>query len=150
MEKYQEKINATQLKALDPICLKLHPMQTHRGPTPPACEAAWALAAPVSLFQSSSSSPCALIRDPRSHSGTTLRHFQLLPFPFWRVFLNRQLEHDPNRRTDAIRQKTERVRGRRGQKQRREEGAERFYCHVSLGDKRQVGERDWTAQSTHS
>ena len=47
-----------------------------------ACEAALALAAPVSLFQSSSSSPCALIRDPSSHSGAALRDFQRLPFPF--------------------------------------------------------------------
>lgn len=120
--------------------VKPHPIQTHRGASPPACAAALASAALVSLFQSSSSSPCALIRDPSSHSGTTLRHFQLLPFPFCREFLNWQLEHDPNRRTDAIRQKKERVRGRQGQKQRRKEDAECFYGHVSLGDKRQVTE----------
>lgn len=122
---------------------------TYSGQTPPACEAASALAAPVSLFQTSSSSPCALIRDPSSHSGTTLRHFQLLPFPFRREFLNWQLEHDPNRRTDAIRQKKERVKGRRGPKRTREEEAECFYCHVSLGDRRRMREEVWTAQSTH-
>lgn len=118
----------------DPTNIKVHYIETHtqRGPTPPACEAALAWAAPFSLFQSSSSSPCALIRDPSSHSGTALRHFQLLPFPFGREFLNWQLEHDPNRRTDAIRWTKERVRGRQGQKHRREEEAARFYTLMFL------------------
>lgn len=106
---------------------------THGTPTPPACEAALALDAPSSLFHSSFSSPCALIRDPTSHSGTTLRHFQLLPFPFRRELLNWQLEHDPNRRTDAIRQEEERMKGGRGRERTREEEAECFYLSFFLG-----------------
>lgn len=90
-----------------------HVSYKDKEPTQPACGAALAFASPSALFPSSSS-PWALIRDPSSHSGTTLRLFQLLPLPFWREFLNWQLEHDPKRRTDAIRQKTEKRKLRRG------------------------------------
>lgn len=118
---------------------------SNRGQTPPACEASLSLAAPVSLFQSSPSSPCALIRDPSSHSGTTLRLFQLLPSSFRREFLNWQLEHEPNRRTEAIRQEEERV-----ERRQRGEGKKKLvWCHVSLHDESWMREWVWTAHSTH-
>lgn len=84
--------NIAFIACIKTLCWWLH---TH---ITPAWDAAWSLATPQSL----SSSPCALIRDPSSHSCTTLRDFQRLAFPFSRAFLNWQLEHDPKRRTDAI------------------------------------------------
>lgn len=107
---------------------------------PLACEASWALTASVFVFQSSSSSPWAFNRDPSSHSSAGLWLFQHLTFLCSTAFLNRQLEHDPNRRTDAIR----RANWWWGQSQREEEDC--FYCHVPVVDK----EECWKAKSAHA
>lgn len=129
-----------QNKDSAPVVLSKNSWNENQRRAPLACEVPRAFAAPVFVFQTSSSSPWALIRDPNSHSSAALWLFQHLSFLCSRAFLNRQLEHEPNRRTDAIR----RVSGRWGRSQREEE--EGFYCHVPVVDK----EERWKAKSAHA